>query len=290
MQLVATDLRSASAKGDLALRFEQLKKKLDAEGLFALDRKRAIPPHPRRIGVVTSLAGAAVRDIIRVASERHSGVALLVANARVQGDGAAMEIATAIRRFARRTDCDVIIVGRGGGSAEDLWAFNEEAVVRAVAASPIPVVSAVGHETDFTLCDLAADVRAATPSQAAEMCVPDAEALLDALDEAESRMIAVLDRLVPDLAQRVDDLLDRAIAAMRGTLAQERELLAVSTAHLDALSPLATLARGYAVARRDGRALRSVDGAAPGDDIEVVLRDGAIDATVKGTRRKEESG
>jgi exodeoxyribonuclease VII large subunit len=287
LQLQVLEMRSASTKGDLALRFEQLKTKLAAEGLFSYKRKRPLPTHPRRIGVVTSLAGAALRDIIRVASERNDGVAILVANARVQGDSAAPEIASAIKRLAA-TDCDVLIVGRGGGSIEDLWAFNEEIVVRAVAASPIPVVSAVGHETDFTLCDLVADARAATPSQAAEIVVPDAGAIGEYLDDADARMASALERLVPDMRQRVDDLLERAVGAVKASTTQRHELLAVNSAHLDALSPLATLARGYAVARANGRALRSVDQAPPGSDVEIVLRDGALDAKVTGARKKED--
>lgn len=286
VQVVAEEMR-AVGQGELALRFEQLRRRLEADGLFDVRRKRALPEHPRRVGIVTSLQAAALRDMVHVATARHPGIQLLVRHARVQGEGAAEEIAAGLRLLAERGGVDVIVVGRGGGSMEDLWAFNEEAVVRAVAASPIPVVSAVGHETDFTLCDFAADRRAATPSNAMEICVPDAEALLDALDDAETRMWDALDRLVPELRQKVDDLTQRAEDAMRRTLTKEREMLAVQAARLDALSPLATLARGYTVTRRDGRIVRRLSDAPEGSRVEVILPDGRLDAEVKQHRPEE---
>ena len=284
VQIVAEEMRPVGI-GELALRFEQMRRRLEAEGLFDPRRKRPIPEHPRRVGIVTSLQAAALRDLVRVATERHPGIQLLVCNARVQGEGAAEEIARAIVRLNQDASCDVLIVGRGGGSVEDLWAFNEEAVVRAVAASRIPVVSAVGHETDVTLCDLAADLRAATPSNAAELVVPDAEAILDALDDHESRALAALDRLVPDLRQKVDELSERAGDAVRRSHEKECDLLSAHAARLQALSPLAVLARGFAVARKDGRILRSARDAPAGTPIEVVLPDGTLEATVD--RHKE---
>lgn len=168
-----TDLLLAQGEGDLMQQYEQLKEKLSKEGLFAEERKQKLPLNPRRVGIVTSPAGAAVRDIISVARRRNLGVKLYLYPVQVQGEDASKEIAAAIKFFNDKKLADVLIVGRGGGSIEDLWAFNEEATVRAVAASKIPVISAVGHETDFTLCDFAADKRAATPSQAAEIAVPD---------------------------------------------------------------------------------------------------------------------
>ena len=284
LQIVLEELRPVGA-GELALRFEQLKRKLEAEGLFAAARKRPLPPHPRVVGIVTSLQAAALRDMVRVATERHPGIRIVVAPARVQGDGAAEEIAAGIARLNARSDVDVLIVGRGGGSIEDLWAFNEEAVVRAVAGSRIPVVSAVGHETDFTLCDLAADRRAATPSNACEIVVPDADALLAQLDDADARMAAALDRLVPDLEQKVDAFEERAHDAMRRAVQLARERLSADAARLDALSPLAVLGRGYAVARKGGKAVRSVDDAAAQDDITLTLADGELDAKVTGRRK-----
>ncbi|HET6403214.1 MAG TPA: exodeoxyribonuclease VII large subunit [Candidatus Thermoplasmatota archaeon] len=284
VQLVAEELRPVGA-GELAVRFEQLRRKLEGEGLFATQRKRPLPRFPRTVGIVTSLHAAALRDMLRVATARHPGVRLLVANARVQGEGAAEEIAAAIGRMNARDDVDVLIVGRGGGSAEDLWAFNEEVVVRAVAASRIPVVSAVGHETDYTLCDFAADLRAATPSNACEIVVPDAHALRRQLDECDARMRAALGRLVPDLRQRIDELERRAGDGVRRTLSKERDLLAAHAARLDALSPLAVLARGYAVARKpDGRAVRSVADVREGDDVRITLRDGDVQTKVTGRK------
>jgi exodeoxyribonuclease VII large subunit len=287
LQLVARDLRPVGA-GALQLAFDQLRRRLAAEGLFDAARKRRLPEHPQRVGIVTSLNAAALRDILRVATSRHPGVHLLVAPARVQGEGASLEIAAAIARLAS-TDCDVLIVGRGGGSAEDLWAFNEEPVVRAIVASRVPVVSAVGHESDVTLADLAADVRAATPSNAAELVVPDADELLAARDEREARLSAVVGRLVPELRQRVDDLDARGADATRRALAREREMLSVQAARLDALSPLATLARGFGVVRRDGRVVKSVAKAPPGSDVEVTLADGTLDARVVASRKKEDA-
>jgi exodeoxyribonuclease VII large subunit len=178
--------------GALQLAFEQLKKKLDAEGLFAAARKRPLPTLPRRIGIVTSLDGAAVRDIIKVLQQRHAAVPLLIRPCRVQGDGAAAEVAQALRQIVRAKNIDVVIVGRGGGSLEDLRAFNDEIVARAIAASPVPVISAVGHEVDFTIADFVADVRAATPSNAAELVVARHDQFCQRIDHLDHRMTALL--------------------------------------------------------------------------------------------------
>jgi exodeoxyribonuclease VII large subunit len=186
------ELLEPKGLGALQLAFEQLKKKLDAEGLFAAARKRPLPTLPRRIGIVTSLDGAAVRDIIKVLQQRHAAVPLLIRPCRVQGDGAAAEVAQALRQIVRAKGIDVVIVGRGGGSLEDLRAFNDEIVARAIAASPVPVISAVGHEVDFTIADFVADVRAATPSNAAELVVARHDQFCQRIDNLDHRMLALL--------------------------------------------------------------------------------------------------
>jgi exodeoxyribonuclease VII large subunit len=282
LQIVVQEIRPVGV-GGLALAFEQLKARLAAEGLFDETRKRALPRFARTIGIVTSLNAAALRDMVHVATRRNPAVRLLVCDARVQGEGAADEVARGIARLNARDDVDVIIVGRGGGSIEDLWAFNEEAVVRAVAGSRIPVVSAVGHETDFTLCDFAADHRAATPSAAAETLVPEAAAILEWLDDQRARLQGALARLVPDTRRHVDERMERMEGAMRRLVDHERELLAARAARLDALSPLGVLARGYAVVQREGRVVRAVADAPTGADVTIILRNGRLRATVRET-------
>lgn len=243
-QLIIKQLRPAGL-GALLLQLEELKRRLAAEGLFASERKRPLPRFPRRIGVVTSPVGAAVRDILKVLRGRWPGIEVVLAPVKVQGEGAAVEIAAAIDRFNRHGRVDVLIVGRGGGSLEDLWAFNEEVVVRAIAGSAIPVISAVGHEVDTTLADFAADVRAATPSNAAEIAVRDAHEMLhrvQMLDERARRAVQssvlqrrrVLEALLGQygfrrvhdvftaLQQRVDDLRERIDSAMGAELANRR--------------------------------------------------------------------
>lgn len=296
--------------GALAVALEQLKRKLAAEGLFDPARKKPLPLVPRVVGVVTSRTGAVWHDIQNVARRRFPGVTLVLRSVRVQGEGAADEIAAAIRLFNEARAADVLIVGRGGGSAEDLWAFNEERVVRAICGSAIPVVSAVGHETDYTLADLAADVRAATPSQAAEIVVPEADALRGGLAEGEMRLRVALrrradlararldraaastaltrpERWLAERRQRLDEGALRLASSSRRVLDARGAALAERAAKLDALSPLGTLARGYAVARRrDGRVVRSVRDVEAGDDVDVIVRDGTVRASV---RSKEES-
>ena len=245
-QLVARELRPAGL-GALLLALEELKRRLQAEGLFEAARKRPLPRYPVRIGLVSSPVGAAVRDIVKVLRARWPGIGIVLAPVRVQGPGAADEIAAAIERFNAWSVADVLIVGRGGGSLEDLWAFNEEAVVRAIAASAIPVISAVGHEVDWTLADLAADVRAATPSNAAELAVRDRHdvarhlgllgersrrAILEAVESRRRRLQALTEKYgfrrqrdaLGPLRQRVDELAERilnaALAALR--LARQR--------------------------------------------------------------------
>lgn len=285
LQVVVEELRPVGV-GPLALAFEQTKRRLEAEGLFRDERKRPIPPYPATLGVVTSLQGAVLRDVVRTARRRFPAVRILVAGARVQGAGAAEEVARGIERLNQDGSPDVLIVARGGGSQEELWAFNEERLVRAVAASRIPVISAVGHETDFTLCDFAADLRASTPTAAAERASPDGAALRDRFLEDEHRLARALQALIPGLRQDVDGAATRAGAALRRRVAAEGALLAQRAARLEALSPLGVLARGYAVALRDGRVVREPADAPVGSDVEVRLAKGKVQARV--TKHGEE--
>ena len=256
--------------------------KLRREGLLEESRKRPIPQFPRRVAVVTSPDGAAVRDIVAVLRQRHSGVQLVVCAAKVQGDGAPGEIAAAIRRVGRWGLADVLIVGRGGGGKEDLWAFNDERVARAIAACPIPVISAVGHEVDITVCDAVADLRAATPSAAAAAaCV--------ARDEIEKAFVLARRDLSEAVAARVRaarielDRVRRNIGqASERVVVAKRSVIGTAAARLNALSPLATLSRGYAVARdADGAALTSVKQFKQGLEFELMLHDGSVGAEAK---------
>jgi exodeoxyribonuclease VII large subunit len=301
-QLVVESVEPRGA-GALALAFEQLRQQLAADGLFDPARKRPIPRCPGRVAIVTSPTGAAVRDILTVLGRRAPGVALRVVPVRVQGEGAAAEIAAAVAAVSAARAADVVIVARGGGSIEDLWPFNEEAVVRAVAASAVPVVSAVGHETDVTLCDLAADLRAATPSAAAELVATSAAELAGQLGELRRRLaVAARQKLdarragLADLRLRLGDprsrlatarleLADQTgrLASTAGAALTSRRLRLVALAgRLDALSPLAILARGYAVVRtEDGRVVTDADTVADGDRLAVRVARGEIAARVE---------
>jgi exodeoxyribonuclease VII large subunit len=291
--------------GALELAFRQLCERLAREGLFDPDRKRPIPRYPRRIVLVTSPTGAAVRDFLQVAGRRWPGVEILIAPAKVQGQGAADEIAAAIALGNSVRDADVIVIARGGGSLEDLWAFNEEPVARAIYASRLPVVSGVGHEVDVTIADLVADVRALTPSEAAERCVPDARELLGVVAGLEGRLARALHRRAErdrSRLERVEDRLhdaardtldaarsrlelldDRMNFALRTTLDARREAIARRAAQLEALSPLNVLARGYSLTRtEDGRVVREAASLAEGQRIVTRLARGEVVSRVQG--------
>ncbi len=293
--------------GELSVAFEQLKARLAAEGLFNEEHKKPLPPFPRTIGIVTSLSGAVLRDIYRVSKRRDANVRLVLYPTLVQGEGAAAEIADAIRFFNEKYPVDLLIVGRGGGSAEDLWAFNEEPVVRAIYDSVIPVISAVGHETDTTLSDYASDVRAATPSQAAELAVPETAALIRRIGECEMRLQkAVKSRLyyererverlggfflkrppqvlLAERRQRLDMAAEALDHGMRRALLEKQHAFQVAAEKLEMLNPLHVIRRGYSVVEKDGAAVRSVKELAAGDGILVRLADGSFDAVVGGLR------
>ena len=290
--------------GALQVAFEQLKKKLAEEGLFDESRKRPLPPYPTRVGVITSPTGAAVRDILNVLGRRYPLAQVVFCPVLVQGEGAAPSIADAIRRFNAARAADVLIVGRGGGSIEDLWAFNEELVARAVADSAIPIISAVGHETDFTICDFVSDLRAPTPSAAAELAVPDRQRLLAAMDSLNTRLYngcrtclsAATSRLdllrhkrclsapqyyTEEQAMRLDYLTRRFASAARQPLGVADRRLAAAASKLDALSPLTVLGRGYAIGYdADGDVLDSIHRVAVGDSLQLRLSDGTIGCQV----------
>ena len=291
--------------GALQRAFEELQERLAAEGLFNPVHKKPLPEYPKKIGVVTSSSGAAFHDICQQLRKRYPLSEVLLHPSRVQGDGAAAEIVEAIRVMNQRDDIDVLIVGRGGGSIEDLWAFNEEIVARAIFASAIPVVSAVGHETDTTISDLVADHRAPTPSAAIEHIVPDQNELFAQLDgydgglrriindrfEAHKTRLQDLEtRLSPtrrkdalyQLSQRIDDLETGCRNAMTRCLSNsERDLRALAQ-RLNALSPLATLERGYSISRKtDGAVLTSAEQVSIGDRIEIQLADGHLACRVE---------
>ena len=292
-----------SGIGALQLAFEQLKERLGKEGLFDAGRKRPLPAFPSRIGIVTSESGAALRDIIKVARRRMPSIALVLNPALVQGEGAAEDVARAIAEFNAYGNVDLLIVGRGGGSLEDLWAFNEEAVARAIAASRIPVISAVGHEVDYTIADFVADLRAPTPSAAAEMAVPSRDELIvrvksyaDAvaanlkgvLDNyrerlrglMESRVLTRPQEILAPLSQRLDDLLRFLDLNTRRVVDQVRNRLVNAAGRLDLLNPLGVLARGYSITRKQGKVLTRADRVKPGENLETVLAQGRIQSKV----------
>lgn len=301
-QLYIDDMQP-DGMGAFSLAFEQLKKKLASEGLFEEANKKPIPAFPQRVGVVTSPTGAAIRDIINVISRRFPLAELILCPVAVQGDYAAPQIKEAIEVFNAENAADVLIVGRGGGSVEELWAFNEEIVARAVAASKIPVISAVGHETDFTICDFAADLRAPTPSAAAELAVPDSFQQKEMLASAVYRMrSAVEDRLGGELARAellksslkrlnpqnyIDSLrvrCDRAAmaidSAVKQNVTEKSKDFAALCAKLDAMSPLRILARGYGIASKDGAILTDSACVNTGDKINVTLSRGSLECEV----------
>jgi exodeoxyribonuclease VII large subunit len=279
-QLVVRALEASGAGGLWRVAFERLRARLQADGLLDPARKRPLPPFPDTIAVVTSETGAVLQDILHVLRRRAPWVRVRLCPARVQGDGAAGSIAAAIE-LAGRSGAELVIVARGGGSLEDLWAFNEEPVARAIAACPLPVVSAIGHETDVTIADLVADLRAPTPSAAAERAVPDAA-------ELARRLAACADRAAAGIRRGIDrrrDELERRAAELEDGIAERlrrrRERLLRSAARLEALSPLAALRRGYAVPMdRGGRILRRVAAFQPGAAFRLRVVDGTVDCSV----------
>lgn len=280
-QLMVRDLR-ATGEGLWRLAFERLKKKLAAEGLLDDDRKRSAPRVPARVAVVTSRSGAALRDVLSVIRRRAPWTDVLVADCRVQGEAAAPEIVSALERIGRRDDVDVVIVTRGGGSVEDLWAFNEEAVARAVAAAPIPVISAVGHEVDVTIADLVADVRAPTPSAAAEVAVPAQEALRAEVAGLATGLAEGLRSRVRRGRQRAERCAERMMSAIRRRLDRARSRTERLGARLDALSPLGTLRRGYAVPTDpEGRVLRRREMFEERERFVLRVVDGRIEARIE---------
>lgn len=261
--------------------------RLRADGLLEQERKRPLPLYPRCLAIVTSANGAALRDIISVATHRRPGIEIIVACAAVQGDSAPRELRAALSRVRRWKGVDVMIIGRGGGARDDLRAFNDESVARAIAACEMPVISAVGHEIDTTVCDLVADVRAATPSAAAERAVPALADLDAALRARRGKLIAALTHRTSSARADVRTTArDLRTAAVR-IVDKRRSVMSGAAGRLNALSPLATLSRGYGVARRpDGEALTSAMQFAPGESFDLTLHDGVVDATVESVRSK----
>ena len=297
--------------GALYLAFEQLKQKLAARGLFDEARKKPLPKYPARIGIVTSPTGAAIRDMLNILGRRFPCAEIRLYPAQVQGPDAPPQLIRGIEYFNKSQSADVIIVGRGGGSAEDLWAFNDERLALCVAASKIPVISAVGHESDFTICDFVADRRAPTPSAAAELAVPDREELLRSLAKVSGKLSSVLSRRIETDRSRLKLLRESGVlsgaapmlnekrmvllymeknldSVLRNTVTRSSTALSGVAARLEALSPLSVLARGYGVVTDvEGAAVRSVSCIKEEDDISVRVSDGTLVATVKSVQKEK---
>ena len=305
-QFYATQLQPAG-RGAMALAFEQLKNQLESEGLFAQERKRPLPPYPRTVGVVTSPTGAAIRDIIQVLGRRAPGVQIIICPARVQGTGAAEEIARGIANLNQQGNIDILIVGRGGGSPEDLWPFNEEIVARAIYTSERPVIAAVGHEVDYTIADYVADYRAPTPSAAAEIVAREQGALLGRVDELQQRLQTSMQQRLeycqqrletmrpPRLYQRlqqhleqtsqyVDERRNALAIALDWDLRSRVEAYRTGVLRLQALSPLSSLARGFVACQHqeDGRLVRSSEELKIGERVELRFRRGGALCKVEG--------
>ena len=287
----------------LHLAYEKLKKKLEGEGLFDKMNKRPLPFLPRKVGIVTSPTGAAIRDLLSIIHRRNAGISVYVVPAIVQGQEGIASICQSLEVLYQH-DMDVIIVGRGGGSLEELWCFNEEAVVRKIAASPVPIISAVGHETDVTLADFAADVRAATPSMAAEVAVPEKKQLEEVLSLrqrtleqrfsslllhkkqylehlASHRLLQKPELLLQDRQQLLDETNEKLEKAIQLILAQKKQEFAARAEKLNALSPLHVLGRGYALCQKEnGQVVRSASDTAVGERVQIVLEKGCLTASV----------
>ena len=295
--------------GQLYQAFEALKQKLQAQGLFDMDRKKPIPVYPRKIGIVTSPTGAAVRDMIQIARRRHPGVQLVLYPALVQGMEAAPTIVKGIRKLDRMPEVDVIIVGRGGGSIEDLWPFNEEMVAMAIAQAQTPIVSAVGHETDFTIADFVSDLRAPTPSAAAELTVPDVRSVLGQMDGLEQRRYRAIQRKqltyrqqlallwqkvqagdprrkLDELRQQLDMQEQRQLHLWKQCLQQRQYRLEHLSSSLELLSPQHQLDKGYAMVMDEkGRIVSAVEQVAKGQALRIQMKDGKIAATVEAVQK-----
>ncbi len=303
-QLYADELQPDGA-GSLALRFEQLKRKLQSEGLFDESRKKPLPVMPSRIGVITSPSGAAVHDMIHILKRRFPLTEMILFPSAVQGNEAPMQLIAGIEFFGNTDLVDLIIIGRGGGSAEDLWAFNDEGLAYAIAACRVPVISAVGHESDFTICDFVADRRAPTPSAAAEIAVPDRASLLKLLDEKKERAAVLLgkrltqerralelvtqsrvfkypERLFDAYRVCLTDMEEDMNRAVSASLSERRNLLLKRIAQMESLSPLSVLSRGYASVSVNGVTVQSVHDTKEGDVLNVRFSDGCVKATVEG--------
>ena len=290
--------------GALYIAYEQLKRRLHQEGLFNKSAKKPLPAYPERIALVTSPTGAAVRDMLRILKKRWPLSRVLVCPVKVQGEGAAQQIAEMLDYLGQHQLADLVITGRGGGSLEDLWAFNEEAVARAIYRCPIPVISAVGHEPDITISDYVADLRAATPSNAAELAVPDGEELALRLGDTFSHLAYMEKKRIDALRQRLDTLASKKImrspeeylnelrlalsiqqegmiAAARQLLGAKRRRFVQQAATLDALSPLKVLGRGYGFVTREGAIVKSADDLQAGDQIQIRLQGGRADCQVQ---------
>ena len=308
-QIIADSIQPDGV-GALYEQYERLKNALERKGYLDPARKKPIPQFPRKIAVITSPTGAAIRDILNILGRRYPLAPIDVYPSEVQGENAPAMLASALYAANRNADCDVIIIGRGGGSMEDLWAFNSVEVIRAVIDSEIPVISAVGHETDFTLCDFVADLRAPTPSAAAELAVPDSAGVMNYLNAYRTRTASMLERKISsgetrlssllnmqcmrnplsvteNKSRQLDEIISRVERAINDRLnAGESELREVAS-RLAALNPLAVLARGYSVAYRSGTPLGSVAGLSEGDMIQIRFRDGSADCRVEKTSLEE---
>ncbi len=308
---IIIDLMEPEGIGDLQLAFEKLKQRLQKEGFFDESHKKKIPAFPDSIGVITSQTGAALRDILNITARRYKGIRIIIYPVLVQGDGAAEEITAAINTANRRMEADVLIVGRGGGSIEDLWPFNEEIVARAIYDSKIPVISAVGHEIDFTISDFVADLRAPTPSAAAELVVKNKEELLKSSKELITRLYSSIDRLISYKKEKVsfysidfmsrriidalhkknlilDDVAKSITNRVEAVILKNRGRFEKTVGQLNALSPLNTLARGFAAVSRlpENTPVFSVRDVDRGDDIKTILKDGTLFSTIKGVVEK----
>ena len=286
--------------GSLAMQFEQLKRRLEAEGLFDPMRKRAIPKFPKRIGVITSPTGAAVHDIMNILSRRFPCAEMLLFPSQVQGEGAAEQLMMGLWFFQAHNAADVIILGRGGGSAEDLWAFNDERLARAVADCTIPVISAVGHESDFTICDFVADLRAPTPSAAAELAVPNRVELLGELESCQQRLHRIMEdrvvrerkmlkllttgvlskpkQIIDPQRMRTADVERRLESAVGILVDRKRTELAAKCARLDALNPIGVQSRGYAVVDNGEHTVMRASDITSGDRLKIRFADGCVNA------------